>query len=111
LYVANEGTEDSGLSVINERGGTVVYNSKKECEGAFINKIQCFISGVRQSLDYALDPANKKDLLIRLTITFGLLIAGIIAWKVSSKRYPRQFNKAKALTGNIYAPGIKRRRI
>lgn len=110
LYVANEGTEDSGLTVMNERGGTVVYNSKKECEGAFISKFQCFISGIRQSLDFALDPANKKQILVKMTIWFGILIAGIIAYKLASQKYPTQINNLKMMTGNIHAKGVSRRR-
>lgn len=109
LYVANEGTEDSGLTVLNERGGTVVYNSKKECEGAFISKINCFISGLRQSLDFALDPNNKKQLLIKLTIWFGLLIAGIIAYRIALAKYPQKMGRLKDFTGNIRAKGISRR--
>lgn len=110
LYVANEGTADAGVTVINERGGTVVYTPKKECEGAFVNKFSCIMKGFRQSLDFALDPANKKQLLVRMSMAFALLIVLLIVWRVSSKQYPRQYHSFQRLTGNVRFKGVKRKR-
>lgn len=75
LYVADL----SGEPVVNERGGVVVFNQKEKCAGGFLNQVNCFIGGMRQSLDHVLDPANRRQLLIQMAtismiVTIGLIV-------------------------------------
>ena len=75
LYVADL----SGEAVVNERGGVVVFNPKDKCKGGFLSQINCFVSGMRQSLDHVLDPANRKQLLIQVAIISVMVTIGLIA--------------------------------
>ena len=75
LYVGDA----TGEPIVNERGGVVVFNQKDKCKGAFINQFNCFIGGIRQSLDNALDPANRKELLLRMSVLAIFFIIGMIA--------------------------------
>lgn len=78
LYVSNEGTLDAGTPVINQRGGLVVYTPKTECEGGIARQFNCMLSGVRQSFANAVDPKNRKKLMMSVITLSAALVVGII---------------------------------
>ena len=96
LYVGDA----TGESIVNERGGIVVFNHKEKCKGAFINQAQCFIGGIRQSMDHLLDPANRKELMIKVSILSVVFIISMIALlrlRKSKNRTLVHFRKTFAL--------------
>lgn len=96
LYVGDA----AGQAIVNERGGVVVFNQKEKCEGAFINKMNCFIGGIRQSMDNLLDPANRKELMLKmsiLTVVFIVAMIGLLRLRQSKSRTLKHFRGAFAL--------------
>jgi hypothetical protein len=75
LYVGDA----TGESIVNERGGITVFNPKANCEGAFINKMNCFIAGIRQSFDHMLSPENRKAFIMQMTFLTIMFIVSMIA--------------------------------
>ena len=74
LYVA----DDSGDPIVNERGGIIVYTKKEDCVGGFLNQGNCFVSGIRQSLDHILDPENRRALITQMVILSVIVAVSLI---------------------------------
>ena len=73
-YVA----DDQGQPVINERNGIVVYTKKSDCEGGFVNQLECFVNSLRQSADYILDPVNRRAFMIQMIVLAAIVTVGLI---------------------------------
>ena len=102
LYVADLSGED----VMNERGGVVVFNQKDKCAGGFLNQVNCFIGGMRQSFDHILDPANRKQLMIQMTVLAILVTVSLIV----IIRFRRSKNKRIMRLRRAFAPKFTRTR-
>lgn len=95
LYVGDK----TGEPIVNERGGVVVFNLPSKCEGAFINKINCFIGGIRQSFDHMLDPANRKQLMIQMSVlAVVFIISMIVLLRMRKSKNPDIVRIRKAFT-------------
>jgi hypothetical protein len=89
----------SGEAVVNERGGVIVFNQKEKCVGGFLNQVNCFVGGMRQSLDHILDPANRKQLLIQTVIlSVVVTISLIILLRFRGSKNKRIVKWRKAIT-------------
>jgi hypothetical protein len=94
VYVSNEGTQDAGIPVKNERGGIIVYNPKNSCGGGITGWLNCVLSSVRQSADNLLDPANKMHLILTAVVAFGALF-GIAYYFGTHRKELKVFRKPK----------------
>lgn len=94
-YVA----DDNGQPVMNERGGIIVYVKKQECSGGFVNQLNCFVNGIRQSADYILDPENRRSLIIQMvTLAVAVTVFLIAILRFRGSKNKRLVKLRKSIT-------------